>query len=75
MADESRTMAAILTGAVLGGLAGYLFFTDRGRSLRQQLEPAIEDFARELSGFRGTIQRAIGAATANWDLGDERQVH
>ena len=68
MADDSRTMAAILTGAVLGGLAGYLFFTERGRAIRQQLEPAVDDFARELTGFRSTIQKAIGAASQPWDL-------
>jgi hypothetical protein len=77
MGDDSLTMAAILTGAVLGGVAGYLFFTDRGRALRLQLEPAVEDFARELSGFRGTIQRAIGVATQSWDVaGDSgRGIH
>ena len=50
-------------------LAGYLFFTDRGRALRRQIEPALEDFARELSSFRGTVaeggrrrQRRVEAA-------------
>ena len=33
-----------------------------GRRLRRQIEPALEDFARELSGFRSTIQKAVGVA-------------
>lgn len=68
MQDDSRDVAAIIAGALIGGVLGYLFFTDRGRALRLQLEPALEDFARELSGFRTTIQRAIGAASESWDV-------
>jgi len=69
--ENSRTMAATVVGAVLGGVAGYLFFTDTGRAMRRQLEPAIEDFARELSSFRGTIQKAAGVATEGWKLLNE----
>ena len=41
-------VAAAIVGGGDGGVAGYLFFTDRGRAWRRQLEPALEDFAREL---------------------------
>jgi len=30
----------------VGGAIGYLFFTDHGKTLRRQLEPALEDFVR-----------------------------
>src|SRR5438477_274 len=43
---NSRALAATVVGAVIGGAAGYLFFTEHGRSLRRQLEPALHDFAR-----------------------------
>jgi len=66
--DNSRAIAATLVGAVMGGAAGYLFFTNHGRSLRRQLEPALEDFARELSSFRTTMQKAAGVATEGWNL-------
>jgi hypothetical protein len=59
-------LTAVLGGAVLGGLAGYLFFTDRGRQMLQRVEPAIEDFARELNTFRSTIQRAVDVASDSW---------
>jgi gas vesicle protein len=63
-----RAVAATIVGAVIGGMAGYLFFTDRGRELRRQIEPALEDFARELNSFRGTLQRAAGVASEGWKL-------
>ena len=66
MAD--RAVAATIVGAVIGGMAGYLFFTDRGRELRRQIEPALDDIARELNSFRGTVQRAAGVATEGWKL-------
>ena len=65
---DNRAMAATVVGAVIGGMAGYLFFTDRGRSLRRQLEPALEDFARELMSFRATVQKAAGVANEGWKL-------
>ena len=44
----SWSLSAAAVGAVLGGLAGYLFFTPRGRALRSQLEPALDDMMVEL---------------------------
>ena len=68
MTDNSRALMAALTGAVVGGVVGYLFFTDHGRSLRRSLEPALEDIARELSSFRGTMHKAAGVASEGWQL-------
>ena len=66
--NNSRVMAATMVGAVVGGVAGYLFFTEQGKSVRRQLEPALEDFARELMSFRATIQKAAGVANEGWKL-------
>src|SRR2546429_5680040 len=68
---DNRALAATVAGAVIGGAAGYLFFTDRGRSLRRQIEPALDDIARELSHFRGTVNKAAGVATEGWKLLNE----
>jgi gas vesicle protein len=65
---NSRVMAATICGAVIGGAAGYLFFTEQGRSLRRQIEPAIDDFGRELMSFRSTVQKAAGVANEGWKL-------
>jgi gas vesicle protein len=69
--NNSRELTATLVGAVIGGVAAYLFFTDRGRSLRRQIEPALEDFSRELMSFRTTVRKASGVASEGWKLLNE----
>ena len=71
MRDNSRALAATITGAVIGGMAGYFFFTERGRELRRQLEPALDDCVRELNSFRMTVEKAVGAAQDGWKLLNE----
>ena len=66
--SHSREFTATLAGALLGAVAGYLFFTERGRRVRQQIEPAIEDLAHELSSFRSTIENATGMASEGWKM-------
>ena len=66
MTENSRTMSAMLVGAAVGAVMGYLFFTDRGRALRRQMEPALDDVARELNSFRSAVQRAAGIANEGW---------
>jgi len=68
-----RTQACLVScaGAAIGAAAAYLFFTDRGRYLRHRIEPALEDFARELNSFRGTMNRATGVASEGWKLLNE----
>jgi hypothetical protein len=71
VADNSRAIVAAVVGAIIGGVAGYMFFTDEGRRMRRSIEPALEDFARELSSFRGTLQKAAGVASEGWKLLNE----
>jgi hypothetical protein len=77
--DNSRAVAASIVGAVLGGVAGYLFLTDHGKTLRRQLEPALDNFVRELTSFGSTVQKAAGVANAGWrmlnEALDERGLH
>jgi gas vesicle protein len=65
---NSQAVMASIVGAVIGGVAGYLFFTDEGRRLRRQIEPALDDFARELNSFRSTVNKAVGVASEGWKL-------
>ena len=72
VANDSRAaVMATVGGALVGAALGYLFFTDRGRSLRRQIEPALEDISRELNHFRGTVQKASGVANEGWKLLNE----
>ena len=57
MSEQSRVMAGAIVGQLAGALGGYLFFTDRGRELRDKLEPAVNDLQREFTRFRGTIEQ------------------
>lgn len=69
--DKTRACAASMVGAVIGAAAGYMFFTDRGRALRRQMETALETLAPELSHFSGTINRTAGVASEGWKLLNE----
>ncbi|MEO8258715.1 MAG: YtxH domain-containing protein [Acidobacteriota bacterium] len=71
MSDNSKAMTATIVGAVVGGIAGYLFFTDNGKEWRRQVEPALEDIAQELNSFRSTFEKAAGVATQGWKVLNE----
>ena len=71
MTEKSQALAATVVGAILGGMAGYMFFTDNGRTMRRQLEPALDDFSREIASFRGTLNRALGVANEGWKVLNE----
>jgi len=69
--DNSRAFAASVAGAVIGGVVGYLFFTEHGRWLRRQIEPALDDLAHELASLRSTVLKATGVANEGWNLLNE----
>ena len=68
---NSRAVMACMVGAAIGGVAGYLLFTEEGRRFRREFEPAIEDFGRELNSFRHTVTKAAGVASEGWKLLNE----
>ena len=71
MTNNAQEFAATIFGAVIGGVAGYLFFTDRGRAIRRQIEPAIDDLSRELSSLRVTVGKVARVANQGRNLLDE----
>jgi hypothetical protein len=64
--ERAKVLVATLIGATAGGLVGCLYLTERGRRFRAQIEPRLEDFARELQRVRGTVDRARAAADEGW---------
>jgi hypothetical protein len=63
MEDRSKVGAFVLVGAVLGGLVGFLFFTESGRRLRAEVGPKFEDLlegTRQLAGHLETLRDAAG---------------
>lgn len=57
MNERTAVMAGALIGALVGGLASYLFFTDRGRELRDRFGPALEGLQHDFTRFQGTIEQ------------------
>jgi len=62
-----------LAGAVVGGAAGYLFFTDRGRRVRERMEPFVEDLRHEFTRFKGTVMKVSDMAAEGMRVVDEFQ--
>ena len=57
MNEQSRVMASAVVGALVGAAAGYLFFTERGRTLRDRIEPAMDDLRHEFARFQRTFEK------------------
>ena len=57
MSERTAVTLGALVGAFIGAASVYLFFTDRGRELRDRFEPAVDDLRREFSRFQGTLEQ------------------
>ncbi|MGH9345848.1 MAG: YtxH domain-containing protein [Vicinamibacterales bacterium] len=57
MTERQAICAGAMVGAVVGAASTYFFFTEKGRSLRDRMEPAIDDVMRDLKRFRGTLEK------------------
>ena len=66
MDERSRVLVATCMGAVIGGTWGWLYMTENGRRVRDQIEPKLDDFMRELTAVRGTVEKARTAANEGW---------
>ena len=66
MDERSRVLMATFMGAVIGGVWGWLYMTESGRRVRDQIEPRLDDFMRELARMRGTVDKARTAANEGW---------
>ena len=60
-----------VTGALVGAAAGYLFFTERGRTLRDRMEPFVDDLRHEFTRFQRTIQKVGDMATEGMRVVEE----
>jgi len=58
-------------GALVGAAAGYLFFTERGRTLRDRIEPFVDDLRQEFTRFQRTIQKVGDMANEGMRVVDE----
>ena len=66
MDERSRVLTATFLGAVVGGVWGWLYMTEGGRRVRDQIEPRLDAFMGELTRARGTVEKARTAANEGW---------
>lgn len=66
MDERSRVLLATFLGAVIGGTWGWLYMTENGRRVREQIEPKLDDFMQEMTRVRGTVDKARAAANEGW---------
>lgn len=71
MNERTAIWLGAIAGAVVGGAFGYLYLSERGRELREDLEPRVSDLMRELQktweageGARRAVDDAWAAAAA-----------
>jgi gas vesicle protein len=77
MDERSRVLLSALLGAALGGVAGYLYLTERGRYVRGQIEPTLDSIVTELEKARTTGEKVRevareGQRTLNDLVGEDR---
>ena len=66
MDERSKVLMATFLGAVAGGVYGWLYMTEQGRRVRDQIEPKLDDFMSELTRMKGTVEKARTAANEGW---------
>jgi sigma54-dependent transcription regulator len=64
--ERSRVLMATFLGAAIGGIWGWLYMTEGGRRVRDQIEPRLDDFMNEVARVRGTVEKARTAANEGW---------
>jgi hypothetical protein len=64
--ERSRVLLATCLGAVVGGVCGWLYLTESGGRLREQIEPKLDELIGEMTRVRGTVEKARTAANEGW---------
>src|SRR6185436_10415524 len=73
VSEQSRVMAGAVVGALVGAAAAYLFFTDRGRDMRNRIEPMVDDLRHEFARFQRTFEKVGDMANEGMRVVNEFQ--
>jgi gas vesicle protein len=57
VSERRVVIGGALMGALVGGVASYLFCTASGRALRDRLEPAVDELRHDFTRFQRTIEK------------------
>ncbi len=60
--ERTQVLAATMLGAVAGCVFGSLYLTERGREVREQIEPFFDSVIDEFQRARQTVDKARDAA-------------
>jgi len=60
--ERSQVLLSTILGAIAGAVVGGLYLTERGRRVRDQIEPTLDNFVSEIERVRGTVDKAREAA-------------
>jgi gas vesicle protein len=55
--ERQMLVVGAVVGAAAGAAAAYLFFTERGRGMRDRMEPLVDDLRQEFTRFQRTVQK------------------
>jgi len=69
--EQSRVTAGAVVGALVGAAAAYLFFTDRGREMRDRIEPLVDDLRHEFTRFQRTFEKVGDMASEGMRIVNE----
>jgi hypothetical protein len=64
--DRSCIALSILAGAVIGGVSGFLMFTERGRRVRADVRPHLDQLVREVQNLQDLALHVRRTATDGW---------
>jgi gas vesicle protein len=68
--ERAAIWLGVIAGAVVGGALGYLYLSDRGRELREDLEPAVSDLLAELRKGWDAAEQARQSFHEVWNAPD-----
>ena len=57
MRDRTAVLIGLAAGAVVGGVAGWLWLSEDGRRLRVRLEPRLQDLANQAMALSASASR------------------
>jgi hypothetical protein len=57
VSERTAVMAGAIAGGAVGIAVAYLFFTERGRDMRDRLEPTIDSLRHDFERFQKTIEK------------------